>query len=248
MQPSHKLIEIKPGDPNEYWRKFVFDDYDDDDEDIQEEDDKTTAAQPAVSAWPSSSPKQNSRSARPDLASKTSMINNTSPSDASFTFRARADPSIREQYSSKAHASTSAALSMKNNVSNPSDSSAETDAPVKSKVRGRSGRSGKSNEVRKKEIVHPSPDLRQQVAAQGQPVMMCTRPDRFAGDMSSVGKGMAGAVTGGCGRGGSKPDRGVGAGDARKERSGRWVQEKKQGSGRMRDVYDWPGSEENGEE
>lgn len=238
MQPSHKLIEKEHSDPNEYWRKFVFDD-DDDDEDIEEEDDKATAAQPAVSAWPSSSPKQNSRSAKPDLASKTSMISNTSPSDAC----------IREQHSSKARASTSAALSMKNNVSNPSDSSAETDAPVKSKVRRRSGRSGKSSEVRKKEIAHPSPDLRQQVAAQGQPVMTFTRPDRFAGDnMSSLGTGKARAVTGGCGRGGSKPDRGVGAGDAREERSGRWVQEKKQGSGRMRDVYDWPDSEENGEE
>lgn len=120
---------------------------------------------------------------------------NTSPSDASLAFRARADSRIPEQRFLKTHGNTSAALSMKNNVSNPSDSAAETDAPVKNKARGRRG---KSNEVGKKEMAHhyPSPDLRQQVAAaaQGQavkPAETWKRLDRFdAGeDVSKVGRG-----------------------------------------------------------
>ncbi|TID18310.1 hypothetical protein E6O75_ATG06386 [Venturia nashicola] len=154
VQPHH-VTDTNHSDHNEYWRKFIFDDED-------EEDDRTTAAQPSASTWPSSSPKQNSWSAKPDFASRSSMSINTSPSDASFTFRARADPNMREQHSSRAHASASA-LSMKNNVSIPGDNSTETDTPVKNKTRGRSG---KSNESRNKEIAqNPSPDLRQQDAA-----------------------------------------------------------------------------------
>ncbi|RDI83386.1 hypothetical protein Vi05172_g6504 [Venturia inaequalis] len=225
-----RITEKKQSNHNEYWRKFVFGDEDEDDD-----DDKTTAAQPTTSAWPSSSPKQNHRSAKPNLTSKSSMETHTSTRDASPAFRPRAVPSIWEYHSSKAHASTTAALSMKNNVSNPSDSSAETDGPVKSKARGRSGN---SHRVGNKEMAHdPSPDLRQQNAgaAQGRSVVMFERLDRFgAGDVSRIGKGVcdgkgkAVAVTGGRGRGGSKPeDRVVCAGDAREERSGRFVQSEK---------------------
>ncbi|KAE9980646.1 hypothetical protein EG328_000191 [Venturia inaequalis] len=231
-----RITEKSQSNHNEYWRKFVFGDEDEDnDEDDDEEDDKTTAAQPTTSDWPSSSPKQNHRSAKPNLTSKSSMETHTSTRDASPAFRPRAVPSIWEYHSSKAHASTTAALSMKNNVSNPSDSSAETDGPVKSKARGRSGN---SHRVGNKEMAHdPSPDLRQQNAgaAQGRSVVMFERTDRFgAGDVSRIGKGMcdgkgkAVAVTGGRGRGGSKPeDRVVCAGDAREERSGRFVQSEK---------------------
>jgi hypothetical protein len=151
-QPFRTSVEEpKQNDPNEFWRKFVFDD-DDDTTTLQKRADSpppqhssdsslyvgpasthidppcawmsekalpsatgnssilpenesdpffstwyesTGAAQPAASAW--SGPKHNNRSTKTDLAFKSTMKNdNTSSSDASLTFRARADPKTRD--------------------------------------------------------------------------------------------------------------------------------------------------------
>ncbi|QDS75998.1 hypothetical protein FKW77_004509 [Venturia effusa] len=135
---SYEHNETKQRDPNEYWRKFVFDDEDEDErcepEDEEEmEDDRTTAAQPAVSAWssPSSNPKNRSISRRTHLSL-------SAPGPTQYT-----GTSIPQRLA------RAAALSMKNNLSNPSDDSsvAETDAPANSETRRRSG---PSNQARKK--------------------------------------------------------------------------------------------------
>jgi hypothetical protein len=156
---------------------------------------RVIAARPTVSAWPA--PLQSNRSMEPDLTSRSSLLeSNTSSPDAPPSFRAWAKT---PRNGSKACARASAALSMKNNASNPSSSTASTDAPAKGTRRqayGRSVKHHRSNREGEREIAH-SGDQRQLPAAQG-PVMF-TAPSLGFGNASKAA--MKGGDTGGCGTG-----------------------------------------------